>query len=161
MPANGLTSWITGASRSRKNFSIVSSLASLSSSKRPRPKVCVQGECTPSNTTYAPAHSIHSALLDGNRRRRAAAYWAQANPSARSRRCASARSEKVMRTSLQGTCSEEFFGPTQRGHPDGDGLVAMKDESYCAALRAIAFSVCTLCALSSRAWASGRKVSAF
>src|SRR5215831_13626702 len=50
----------------------------------------------PSKTAYAPAHSIHSAPLPGNTRRRASANRAHARPSARSRRLESARSEKCI-----------------------------------------------------------------
>jgi hypothetical protein len=45
--------------------------------------------------------------------------------------------------------------------PPGDGRLALRDGGYGAAFLAMAFCASTLWALFSRAWASGRKVSAF
>src|SRR5260370_39091845 len=77
---------------------MISRGSAVSSSNIPSPNVCVTGESIPSNTTVAPAHSIHAAPLSGNNRRRASANWRQAWPSARSRRLARARSENCIST---------------------------------------------------------------
>src|SRR5262249_55892152 len=92
LSAHGHTSCITGAPRCLKNNSIVSISEGLGSRTMPRPKVCVQGERTPSNIANAPATSIHCAPEFGSSRALASTNLAFALPSACSSRSARARS---------------------------------------------------------------------
>lgn len=86
----------------------------------------------PSKTAYAPAHSIHSAPLEGNKRRLASANCAQACPSARSRRRDSARSANTIvlgygtRHSGDGRKQGRDFVPDALGDPF-DGVVGIDE----------------------------------
>src|SRR5262249_28091479 len=97
----------------KKKRSIRSREAVLRFSNIPSPKLWVTGESTPSKTAYAPANSIHSARVSGNRRRRESANWAHAYPSARSKRLESARSENI-----GVLCHFMIRGETEVGHQD-------------------------------------------
>ena len=60
----------------------------------PRQNVCVSGDPTPSNSAYAPAHSIHVAPLSGRNRARASTNARFVFPSHDSNRRERAMSER-------------------------------------------------------------------